>query len=263
MQTMDTADKKISIITPVFNGERTLTDTIESVLNQTHPNWEHILVDDCSTDQSVELIKRLTRGDHRFKVIALQANSGPSVARNTAIKAATGDYIAFLDADDVWLPTKLSEQLAFMIENNFSISHHAYRHMSYDTKTVSNLLRGPEIVDWRTFHQRRGIGYCLTFMTRNIPGLVPIFREDRKIKIAEDFTPFANILRHSNSHLLDRDLGRYRVSRNSRSRNKLRAAVEVWRAYYIEEKIPLPLALWFWVNYVLSSLIVHHRARIR
>ena len=104
----------VSIITPVHNSERFLQQTIDSVLAQTYKEWEHILVDDCSTDGSADLIRAYTSTDARIRYIRLNENSGAGIARNKAIEQAKGDYIAFLDSDDTWYPKKLERQLEFM-----------------------------------------------------------------------------------------------------------------------------------------------------
>ena len=101
-------DNLVSIITPVYNVEKFIGETIESVINQTYTEWEMILVDDCSTDKSAEIIKSFCKRDSRLKYHKLEINSGAAVARNTALDMAKGRYIAFLDSDDLWEKDKLS-----------------------------------------------------------------------------------------------------------------------------------------------------------
>ena len=100
----------ISIITPAYNSAKYIAQTVYSVQNQTYSNWELIIVDDCSQDRTVEIVANLAANDTRIKLIQLAVNSGSGVARNTALNEASGNYIAFLDADDLWKPTKLQEQ---------------------------------------------------------------------------------------------------------------------------------------------------------
>ncbi|GAE35809.1 putative N-acetylgalactosaminyl-diphosphoundecaprenol glucuronosyltransferase [Halalkalibacter akibai JCM 9157] len=102
----------VSIVTPVFNAERFVTETIESVLSQTYSNWELILVDDCSSDRSKEIIQSFQEKDQRIKYVCLETNMGAAVARNTGINKAIGKYLAFLDSDDMWHPDKLEKQVA-------------------------------------------------------------------------------------------------------------------------------------------------------
>lgn len=119
----------ISIITPVYNGERFLADTVRSVFEQTFTDWEWILVDDASTDGSAALLDTLT-GDPRVHVFHSSKNIGAGACRNLCIRAATGRYLAFLDADDLWKPEKLEHQLAFMQRTGAAVSHTAYCFLS-------------------------------------------------------------------------------------------------------------------------------------
>ena len=96
--------KKVSIITPLFNAERYVSETIKSVLNQSYQNWEMIIVDDCSSDQSVSIVEKFLVNDKRIRILKNDINLGPGGSRNKAINAASGDIIAFLDSDDIWHP---------------------------------------------------------------------------------------------------------------------------------------------------------------
>ena len=109
----------VSIITPTYNCSKFIGATIESVLSQTYKNFEMIIVDDASTDDTESVVKSYK--DKRIKYIKLKTNSGPAVARNTAMEEAKGKYMAFLDSDDLWLPTKLEKQIKFIKKNKFHI----------------------------------------------------------------------------------------------------------------------------------------------
>lgn len=98
---------KVSVITPMYNCEKFISETIESVLNQTYTNWEMIIIDDCSTDKSKQIVKQYIERDKRIRLIALNENSGAAVARNKGIEVSSGRFIAFLDGDDLWEPNKL------------------------------------------------------------------------------------------------------------------------------------------------------------
>lgn len=116
----------VSIITPTFNAEKFIKATIASVQAQTHTNWEMILVDDASTDNTVKIIAFEEKKDSRLKLVQLTNNQGAGVARNTGIELAKGTYIAFLDSDDLWMPEKLEKQLAFMGAHNAAVSYTSY-----------------------------------------------------------------------------------------------------------------------------------------
>lgn len=115
----------VSIIMPSYNSEKYIKDSIESVLNQTYPFWELLIVDDCSTDNTVDIIKSFE--DERIKLFQNKTNSGAAISRNRALREAKGKWIAFLDSDDLWLPTKLEEQIKFMLDNNYHFSFTDYR----------------------------------------------------------------------------------------------------------------------------------------
>ncbi len=112
-------NQKVSIITPCYNSSRYIGEMIESILNQTYTDWELLITDDCSTDNSRELIQKYCDKDPRIKLFLLNENSGAGIARNNSIQEATGRYIAFCDSDDLWVNTKLEKQLKFMTENNY------------------------------------------------------------------------------------------------------------------------------------------------
>ena len=108
----------VSIIMPSYNCEKYIEESIQSVINQTYPNWELLVVDDCSTDHTAEIIRRCSELDSRVHGYYLKENSGAAAARNFAIERAKGEYMAFLDSDDLWDPEKLEKQVSFMEEYN-------------------------------------------------------------------------------------------------------------------------------------------------
>ncbi len=113
----------VSIIVPNYNGAQYISKTIESVLSQVYENWELIIIDDCSTDQSISIINSYKQKDHRIKLLVLEKNSGmPAVPRNKGLAIATGEFVAFLDSDDIWHPQKLALQLNYMEKNGLQFS---------------------------------------------------------------------------------------------------------------------------------------------
>ena len=118
-------DKLVSIITPTYNCARFIARTLDSVQKQTYQNWEMIIVDDQSKDNTKEIVEEYIKGDPRIKYHLLEVNSGAAVARTMAMKLAQGSYMAFLDSDDVWTPDKLERQIRWMEENNYAF--HALR----------------------------------------------------------------------------------------------------------------------------------------
>ena len=126
----------VSVITPSYNSERFISQTIESVLNQTYQKWEMIIIDDVSPDNANAIIEEYIKEDTRIRLIKLEKNSGPAVARNRAIEEAKGRYIAFLDADDLWLPEKLEKQMAFMTKYNLDLTYSSYKLIDEDNNDL-------------------------------------------------------------------------------------------------------------------------------
>ena len=130
----------VSIITPSYNSDQFITTTIQSVINQTHKDWELIIVDDASVDNTCNIVFDFCKKDRRIKLIKQSKNLGAGAARNTAIKAAQGNYIAFLDADDVWKPTKLEKQLKHMENNNATICFSSYELINEEGITLNKII---------------------------------------------------------------------------------------------------------------------------
>jgi len=135
--TIDYKEGLVSIITPAYNAEKYIQETIESVLSQSYANWEMIIVDDKSTDKTVNIIEEFC--DDRIKLVKLEKNGGTSNAWNNAFKYATGEYVAFLDSDDLWVSTKLEEQINFMKKNNYVFTFSSYDWIDKILKPLARL----------------------------------------------------------------------------------------------------------------------------
>lgn len=142
----------VSIVMPSYNAEKYIKDSIESVLNQTYPYWELLVVDDCSTDSTMEIVRRFN--DDRIKIFKNDVNSGAAVSRNKALREAKGKWIAFLDADDIWLPSKLEEQLDFMVTNDYAFTYTDYR-ISMNGAWENAIHTAPNVMNFRKIKQ-----YC-------------------------------------------------------------------------------------------------------
>src|ERR1035437_7709292 len=202
----------VSIVTPVYNAARWLPETLDTVRAQTLTDWEQILVDDGSTDGSRELIEAAAAADPRFRSLRTSGREGPSAARNLALDAARGRFIAFLDADDLWLPEKLARSVDWMTTHGYGFIYHDYRHMSHDSALVGPLITGPEVLDFRTLHTRRGTGGCLSMVIdrERVPGFR--FPEGHR-NINEDFIAWLSIInREEMGRRLLRVLGVSRLS---------------------------------------------------
>ena len=234
----------ISIITPVYNAAAFIAETIQSVLNQTYPHWEMILVDDVSADNSVAVIKGFH--DERIKLIELEKNSGPAVARNTAILQAKGQYIAFLDSDDLWLPEKLEKQLAFIQQKKCAIVHSAYEIMDAEGNKTGKIISAPEKLTYNQLLNYNYIG-CLTGMY-DTEKTGKVFMPD--IPKRQDYGLWLAILRMGHTAYFQNEvLAMYRTGRASVSSNKAATASYNWKILREIEGLPLWKAAWHFAVY--------------
>lgn len=151
----------VSVIMPSWNTGKFIAESIQSVINQTYKNWELIIVDDCSTDNTDEIVGKFT--DIRIKYLKNEKNSGAALTRNRALREAKGEWIAFLDSDDLWKPEKLEHQLKFMKKHNLKFSYHEYVKIDEQSHPLNIYVSGPRIVTKRKMYNY-GYPGCLTFM---------------------------------------------------------------------------------------------------
>lgn len=248
-------DKKyepiVSVITPAYNAEKFISETIESVLNQTFSHWEMIIVDDCSTDRTKEIVQRYVEKDSRIKLIQLKENSGSAIARNTAMDHALGRYLAFLDSDDQWLPEKLEKQLKFMQDNDVAFSYTKYIRILEDGTDTNEISKAPQQLSYDDLMKQCVIG-CLTVMLdrKKIGELRMV-----NIRTRQDYAFWLAITRKGFlAHGLPEVLAKYRLVENSISRNKLKAAKQNWYVYRHIEKQNLFKSLWYFGNYAVRSV---------
>ena len=203
----------VSIVMPSYNSEKYIKASIESVLNQTYPKWELLIVDDCSTDKTVDIIKSFK--DQRIKFFQNEKNSGAAISRNWALREANGKWIAFLDSDDLWLPTKLEEQLSFMNENHYHFSFTDYK-VSINRNISNVIITGPKKVNFRKIKH-----YCypatLTVMyDADKVGLIQI----TDIKKNNDYAMWLRILKKVDGYRYPKALSIYSKHSDSISSGK-------------------------------------------
>jgi glycosyltransferase involved in cell wall biosynthesis len=209
----------VSVITPNYNCRNFITQTIESVIAQTYEEWEMIIVDDFSDDGSYEIALNYSKKDSRIKVFRNDKNSGAAISRNKALELAQGEFIAFLDSDDLWMPEKLEIQISFMRENNCDFSFCEYEHIDEENKTLFKVAKViKKLTYWKMmFHCFPG---CLTVMyNQNVVGKV--YAND--IKKNNDNALFYPVLKRcKNAMGIPSCLALYRIRRGSISRNKFK-----------------------------------------
>lgn len=241
----------VSIITPSYNSALLIVPTIKSVISQSIGDWEMIIVDDCSCDNSVEVIRSFADQDPRIKLIQLAENSGAAVARNTAIEAASGRYIAFLDSDDAWLPNKLEKQIAFMQENNYPFTYAAYDKVN-ESDEVFGHVGVPSKVAYSDLLKSCSIGCLTAIYNTEYFGKVymPLIRK------RQDLGLWLKLLKKTKyAYGLNETLGLYKVRSDSISANKKSAALFTWRLYRDVEQINLLKSIYYFSNYAVRGLL--------
>ncbi|MEL6124236.1 MAG: glycosyltransferase family 2 protein, partial [Bacteroidota bacterium] len=162
-----TSNFLVSIIIPSYNSEETLATTFDSVLSQTHTNWELILVDDHSSDQSISIAQTYAAKDGRIKVVPLTANLGTANARNIGIEKSTGAYIAFLDSDDTWVPAKLETQLQYIQKASLHFTYSAY-YKVYKSRKPTHVVTVPRQTGYRSMMTDPFINTSTVLLSRPI-----------------------------------------------------------------------------------------------
>lgn len=199
----------VSIIMPSYNCGRYVEETIRSVQAQTYQNWEIIFMDDCSTDGSIKTVSELREQDSRIRLFQNNINSGAAVSRNNALREAKGRWIAFLDSDDLWEPTKLEKQIKFMEENGIAFSYTGYQEIDDKSLPTGVHISGPKHVTKTGMFAFCWPG-CLTVMyDASKIGLIQI--ED--IKKNNDYAMWLKVCRKADCYLLDECLAKYRRGR--------------------------------------------------
>ena len=247
----------VSIITPMYKGAEFVGETIETVIAQTYKNWEMIIVDDCSPDggAGIRVVKRYADQDARIRLIESPKNSGSSGARNIALRAAEGQYISFLDSDDLWTPQFLEKQLAFMHEKDAAMVFSSYRRI--DEHTKEEVLR-PFIVPEKVTYKSM-LMTCDIFPSTAIYDLTKtekIFFNEEMGSLRDDYVYWLHMLKeikvgHGNKEILVD----YRMRKSSITADKKKVIYPQWRVLREVEGLSLPVCLyniccWFVISYL-------------
>lgn len=241
----------VSVITPIYNSSRTISETIQSLQKQDHKNWEMICVADKGTiDNSRDIIQQISKNDPRIKLYEMENDHGWGHARTYGFKKAQGKFIAFLDADDLWLSHKLSTQVDFMVKNKYKFTCTGYKRMSHHGELNNTLFLPPKKITYKDLLKNNWIG-CLTVMLEreaigsfkmtNLPG--------------EDYILWLELTgrRNIDCYGLQEDLARYRITENSLSRSYVKTVIQRWKVYRKFENLPIITSLYLFVNYLISA----------
>lgn len=243
----------VSIITPSYNSEKFIDQTILSVQNQTYQNWEMIIVDDCSKDMTVAIIKQFIAYDDRIKLLQSDNNSGAGIARNLGVLKSKGDFIAFLDADDLWKPLKLEKQLQFLKENNFHFTFSFYDCIDEDGNLLNLRVNAP-----------KNLSYFQLFFCNFVGNLTGIYEVNYFGKIAisstrkrQDWILWLSILKKiKTAKPVQESLAFYRIRDHSLSASKLdllKHNFDVYRSYH---KYNFITSLLIMIGFLFTQLLI-------
>ncbi|WP_050638536.1 glycosyltransferase family 2 protein [Candidatus Stoquefichus sp. SB1] len=244
-------DKLVSIITPAYNCEEFIEETIDSVLNQTYQNWEMIIIDDCSTDKTSVLVNKYSLEDSRIKLVSLNKNGGVSNARNIGLSKAQGSFVAFLDSDDIWAKNKLENQISFMEKNDYYITYSSYAKFITTTQDVKSVISVPHKMEKNDILKNTIIG-CLTVII-NVEEVGSI--EMPNISHAEDQCTWINVLERGYvAYGINEVLAYYRINSTSLSGNKIEAAKKQWTVYRKYHHFSILKSLYYYFYYAINVL---------
>lgn len=243
----------VSIITPSFNSVRFIAETIQSVQKQTYQKWEMIIVDDCSTDQTVAIIEQFALNDNRISLFQLQKNSGAGIAREMALLKAKGNYIAFLDADDLWKPLKLEKQLQFLKENKVPFTFSFYDCIDEVGNSLNKRVEAP-----------RNLSYRQLFFCNYVGNLTGIYEVNHFGKIAisstrkrQDWMVWLTILKKmKKAKPVPESLAFYRIRNNSLSASKIDLLKHNFAVYRSFHGFNYIASLFIMIGFLFTQLII-------
>jgi len=241
----------ISIVCASYNSKNYITETINSVLNQDYKNWELLIIDDCSTDDTFQIVESKAKNDHRIKTFRNITNSGSGFSRNIGIKNAKGNYLTFIDSDDLWDSNFLSTSLNFQIVNGYCFSFASYRRLNEDLVEILSPFIVPEKVSYKDMLKTGSIS-CLTAFI-NIKQLGKNYMP--QIRKRQDYVFFLSYLKQIDyAYGIKNVLASYRIRKNSISRNKFDAMKYIWIVYRDNEKLSLLNSLFLMLIYSCNGL---------
>lgn len=250
----------VSIVTPMFNDEKFLRETHDSVVQQTHGDWEWLLVDDDSTDTSAQLAREWAEEDGRIHLLRTHQNSGAAVARNLGIEAARGRYLAFLDADDCWYPEKLDVQLKFMRDREAYFSYTGFRYVDERSVATGALAKPPARMSYeRALKNTTILTSTVMLDTARVPAGAVQFPDLRR---GQDTALWWRLMRtFGSAEGVPRPMTDYRQRPGSLSANRVTALRRTWHLYREVEMLGLLRSSWYFCHYLYNALRRRRPAR--
>ncbi|WP_299395022.1 glycosyltransferase family 2 protein [Pelagibius sp.] len=241
----------VSVITAAYNAEAFIGETIASVQDQTLQDWEMLVADDDSGDNTAAIVGTCAAADPRVKLVTLPRNGGVAAARNVALEKAKGRFIAFLDSDDLWMPEKLERQVAFMRQRDCAVSYTAFRRINEDGRQLGRLITVPERLTYTQLLKNTAIATLTGMVDTDRTGPIRMTEARR-----DDFILWLSILKRGFvAYGLQEDLARYRVVQGSLSSKPKRSAAWTWSVYRKVEKLGLLHASWCMLHYGTRAVL--------
>ncbi len=246
-------EEMVSIITPLYKCENFIEETIKCVIGQTYKKWEMLLIDDCTPDNSSEIVKKYSQIDNRIKYFKLDENSGAAIARNRGLKEAKGRFIAYLDADDLWKKDKLEKQIKFMIENNYAFTCTDYEKINEEGNSLNKIVRIPRKVNYNLFLRNTIIQTVGVIVDTKKTGKELLVMPN--IRRRQDAATWCQLLKSGyDCYEVPENLSYYRVVNNSLSSNKIKAIKGTWFLYRKIEKLSLLKSCICFIGYAFNAV---------
>lgn len=241
----------VSIIMPCYNAQQFIAESIDSVLAQTYHDWELVVTDDKSSDHTPEIVQRYCEKDPRIKLYLPGIHQGIAQTRNHSLSKACGRFVAFLDNDDMWTPTKLEHQVQFMLDNDLAFCYGNYELLNEDGSKTGKTIRHAGIINYRKYLCNTIIGSGTVMIdTEKTGSLIMPLNET-----SDDMALWCHLLKNGfNAHPINETILQYRVRSNSASSNKIKAAQDVWKVYRNQEKLSFFKAIWCFLGYAYHSI---------
>lgn len=229
----------VSIITPSYNSVSFIGSVYDSICSQDYQLWEWLVTDDCSSDDTFKFLLELSKKDSRVRVFKNKENSGAAISRNNSISNAKGEFIAFIDSDDLWFPNKLKNQIQFMDKQKYDFSFTSYELIDGNSESLNKIVDNHDIqyVSYDDMLRKKATLGCSTVMLRRNAFddiSMPL------IRTGQDYGLWLKLLKTGvNAYLVPCVLTQYRILPDSISRNKFKKAKRQWQIYREIEKLPL------------------------
>ncbi len=239
----------VSIIVPVYNASKTIEKTIKSVLNQSYNNFEIIIIDDSSTDKTFEIIEKLGKNDRRILIYKNKDNLGVALTRNLGIAIAKGEFIAFLDSDDIWNPLKLQLQLENIKRYDIDLSYTSYKLINDTNDSEGKIRFVPKNIEYKTL-LKENIICCSTVLLKKDLILKYKFKSNY---FHEDFVLWLQLLKDGFKFRgINEVLVLYR--KGGRSSDKIKALKNRWIVYRKSEKLNIIVSLYYMIFYMINGI---------